>query len=387
MDIKRVIINSFLFTSYLAIAFVWLYQYPFQAALTWWIRIPGFLLFLALTFLVLKLGRRFFKKYFYVFVILVVLIGIIPNIIHFNMYEPETCGISRAEAAESFSSRIINLEYPYRPSDLRGVPTSGLPVQYLLQTPFYLLGEIGIYMILVNVLLAFFITRFYGKNIHAIFIVILLFAAPPVIFDTGLRSDLIANSALIVFLFLAIDKFRPFGKIGTALLFGTIIGLVALTRTYVAIPLAIMFIGELKKGKLIPLIVAGLVAFAVFALVMLTFYIWDPAAFAEYNPFQLQNRYLPAFVKITVIIIMVITAFLFRGRENKYILSFIFVGIAVLSSMVTAYIKRDVGFAGIFNTRIETVFDIHYFCLVIPFLLFSFIVGKRNKSVGINALK
>lgn len=380
MNNKRLIFNLSLLIIYILIGCLWLIKTPFQTYLTWWIRILTYVLFIFGIFFFLKWKRDFFEETFNLWVILVILIGIIPIVILLSIYTPFNTGISRAEGAVTFLDRLLNLEFPYHPSPLRSVPVSGLPIQYILQMPFYLIGEIGLYSIAILIILVFLIIRFYGRNIYSLFIIILLFASPAVFYDVGVRSDLVANSSLMVMFFLYVDRNNPFVKMNKAILTGTIIGLLLLTRLFIVIPLTILLFSELNKKKLPRLFISGLIGLLIAFSTMYLFYLWEPTTFIKYNPFQYQSRYVPIIIQVIIFVVASFVAFLFRrNRNNKYFVSFYFLLFTVLISCVMNYIVKDIKVEEIFSIYIGRIFDIYYFSLTIPFLLFSFRFEKRGE--------
>ncbi len=368
--------------AYLAINSLFIAKYGTRITAFWpWV-IPVFFLFVILFFLALKAFDKFISSRFDLFFFGLAVSGVVLYFILLLVVDPETLNINRYSAVTTFNSKLIASKFPYGPEPTQNGNISGLPFSHLLQLPFYLIGEIGLYQVLIISCFIVGLRLYYGRSLTGILAVGLLIGSPAVAYEVACRSDVFSNLALIVLYIFALDRFNPFTKTGPAVISGVIGGLLLSTRIVVLLPLAVYLVGRLRNGNR-PKIAMGVGASVITAAVLvIPFYLWDTAAFIEYNPITTQSSYLPLYARIIVSLSAIPIGFLFGKGRVKYpaIAYLLFLTVSLSLFFCLCQYGLNSAFFG-------NLFDITYFSMVLPFIFFGLKRFPTMSTVPVNEIR
>lgn len=276
---------------------------------------------------------------------------------------PENSRVARLPAISEWISHLLNGDFPY------GGPMnpSGFPILFLLAVPVYYLGNIGLLEVIGIFLFGIVIIYDEKNDVRAawykLFILMLL---PIVYYEVITRSELFFNMSLALALVVVTDKYLNEHEVGTKFfVFAIGFGLVLSTRLIVA-PLYAIFVIHKFKGSLAKGLVFSSTVILAFALTLLPFLIWNSSAFISDGPFRLQFAYLPKWGAVAALLASVILGF--ASREIKDVSSF--AGMTIFGTVALAFIWAlcQIGFKQVVS---RDGFDIGYFILSVPFLLFG----------------
>jgi hypothetical protein len=195
----------------------------------------------------------------------------------------ETVRVDRWELMSNFLHRLFQGDYPYLASSrLNPAPPAPFPWLFLVGIPAWLVGEIGWFPLASLALLVWTAP----KRVRP-FLVLALATSLPVWYEVIVRSNIVANAALVGAFLLS----EP-GRKGTGLIRNAILaGVVLCTRACFVAPVLVwagsVFIAR-REGKRIAIwsAIAVFVALLPFALLI---QIWGWPLFCEWNPLRIQG--------------------------------------------------------------------------------------------------
>ena len=159
---------------------------------------------------------------------------------------------------------------------------------------------------------------------------------------------------------------------------GILIGLIISTRNVFVIPFIIAFIYSLKNSKITfkQFALLGLLSLTTFLLTFLPF-VWNHFEdFKVMNPFIVQSTFLVPFQYTLLFICMsVIVGFLCKTTSDVYFYSGL-----VLFASITIYYCYYFALIGFHETFFESIADISYFILCIPFCMFYLLIETNHKE-------
>lgn len=180
-------------------------------------------------------------------------------------------------------------EYPYAAQTHLGGYGSPFPVWQLFHLPFYLLGNVGLSLIVAVIIFAYSVWLLSPTITTKV--LCLLFMAPAFWYEASVRSDLLANflicCSVINFIWV---KHVPFEK--SWAIIGLLCGLLLSTRLSTIIPLSMFLFQPFLALPARKRIYFLTIVFLAFAITCLPFIFWDSEMlfFFKYNPFILQTR-------------------------------------------------------------------------------------------------
>jgi hypothetical protein len=284
--------------------------------------------------------------------------------------DPYSVRVDRWSAVTFFLDGLFRGDYPYGIHTHVGITNfpSPFPVWYIINLPFYFLGDVGTGLIFFLGLTAFCIRYFFDSYKKSFLFLILLFISPAYWWEIIVRSDSLSN-ALLVFCFIAWFSKKEYtlsGRFGLAILFCS---LLASTRLSALLPLALFFF---KPWLNLPWKRKIIFPFALIAIIFLTFspfIFWDTTTwiFFSRNPFMSETSVGNIYVLLLMILLGCVLAYRWQGMEQFLDFTSLFIFLFILCSQVSLLLTH--GTNGTIFTDVR--YDISYFTLLFPYCLTS----------------
>lgn len=348
--------------------------------------IPAILYTLAILFFLFiyfnfskKIKEKYYKLALYG-VIFILVLSILFLLFKINRYNVD---VDRWSAVTFFIDGVLQHKYPY------GIHThvsatnfpSPFPIWYVVNFPFYLLGDVG-YGLLFFILLPVFLIVYYTKSYRGALLFLLLFVLSPAYWwEVVVRSDSLSN-AFLIFSFIY-WYFYSGKKLDKSLFLSIItIGLLASTRFSAWIPLALFFLVPFIKLKFKFKIYLLVGIILVLVITFLPFIFWDTQhwIFFKRNPFMSQTSIGNRYVLIIMMVLGLIFAFRWKNLKEFSFIASTFVFLFILTSQIIIIIKFGTQ-DGLFN---NSKLDISYFTLAFPYCIAYisnvFLNGKKEKQ-------
>jgi len=372
--------KTVLLTIYFGINSLFIYKYGLRQDY-----IPVFLLLLAFPALILTIYYSIFKSKLKPSQIKIIYIAIASIFFIFTLFlnfivDGNSLNVDRWSAMEISITSIFKNIYPYSAVDHLGGRSSNLPGLIVIGIPFYLMGNIGLLQSFSFLLFAYTIYKTINNAKAKLFGLLLLVLSVSFWWEIYVKSDLISNFIILVsFVILWYYKYKN-ETITKPWLIGSLSSLLFFTRLVAIIPLTLLlfkaFLKTNYKKKLI-FITSSIIAITLLLLLVLKD-CPDYEVFKENNPFSLQNRQLPFVLSLIFIIIPFYYAHKVTSLSNLIKFSVTFLFIPVITSFVLSLINY-----GLYDIIHNSAFDISYFNIVMPFLIFYIIVKFDEKQFTI----
>jgi len=273
---------------------------------------------------------------------------------------PEASRVGRLPALREWLDAFLAGRFPY------GTPAmpSGLPVLFLLALPFHLAGNLGWLEVITVAAFGVVLLRLDPRDGAGWRPLAVLFVMPPFWYEVFVRSELLFNMVLaLALILLAEARLRADRIDGRFILVAALFGLVLSTRIVVALPWAAYAAYRFRRDILRGAAFAGLVL-AAFALTLVPFFLWDPAAFLSRGPFAVQGRYLP--LPLAAAVLMTVT---FLGWRATSLRDVVFAVGIILLAVVAPPFAAATASSGFPDVLFADGFDIGYFILAVPWLV------------------
>ena len=195
----------------------------------------------------------------------------------------ETVRVDRWELMSNFLHRLFQGEYPYLASShLNPAPPAPFPWLFLVGIPAWWVGEIGWFPLASLVLLVWIAP----KRVRP-FLVIALATSLPVWYEVIVRSNIVANAALVGAFLLT----EPGRKSSGVVLNAILAGVVLCTRACFAAPVLVwagsVFVARREWKRLA--IWGGAALFVALLPFALLIWVWGWPLFREWNPLRIQG--------------------------------------------------------------------------------------------------
>lgn len=351
----------------LLINFLFAYKYLYRV--TNW-AIPIAIVLTSISFLFLYKKRYSFPKYKYLEIGLLSSFFIVSFIVWYNL-PVEKLNVDRWSVITSFWDAHFANIYPYFAKSNVGNPPGPMPFYFLLALPFYSIGELG-FLSLIGVLLFFFLLKYFKIEFQRrILILLFLLTAIFNLWEVTVRSNIFFNATLVLGSLIYMIQLKKI-NMKSIIISSLLIGLLLSTRNVFAIPYIICVLYLLKNNLLNfkQLIYLGVFSFLFFCLTFLPFVYkyWDE--FLEINPFIVQSTFLIPFeYTLFFIFLGFVSVFFTQKKEDVFLYSGIVLFLSILIYFIYHIIK--LGFSQAFH---DSVVDISYFILSVPFLLWYIVV-------------
>ena len=292
--------------------------------------------------------------------------------------DPAMVRVGRYPALTQWIERFLHGEFPYR-AEAR---PSGLPFLFLLEVPFYLLGEPGLLQVTTFLAFsAFLLRRSSGTDSPGWTTVFLLAISPAYLYEVTARSDLFSNMVLLLLYGLAMERtVTEETRISILFLLGAAGGFLMSTRI-VTWPIYFLILGLLYRRLRIRLGWLLLGNILGFVAVTLPFLLWEPAFFFSKGPLRIQASYLPLWAGIPIGILTLFWSSRVRSIEDLFSATALLLFLAVLLPFIQSAVR--------FGWSVDLLgdrFDISYFTLCLPFTLLSLDTAGRRASPAIRAI-
>ncbi len=296
------------------------------------------------------------------FISLLVLISVLAFLTIYIL--PENSRVARLPAISEWIDRFLRGEFPY------GGPMnpSGFPALFFFSIPFYYLGNIGILEVIGILLFGIAILKSRRQNMQIVWIqFLILLLLPTFYYEVITRSELFFNMSLALAVIIMSDVYlskRGIGVkfIGLAITFGLVLSTRLIVGSVYAVFVIYKFRRDLKNGLIFSAVVV-----ITFVLTLLPFLVWNAATFMSEGPFRMQFSYLPVWGIFVTVVATIICGFKSENLQEVIVFS----GIIIFGAVTIAFFWAvyQIGFIqAVFDDR----FDIGYFILSVPFLLFGF---------------
>ena len=285
--------------------------------------------------------------------------------------------VDRWSAMETSISALLNNQYPYSAADHLNGRSSNLPGLIIIGLPFYYIGNIGILQSFTFLLFAFTIY----KSIHNIkaklLALILLILSISYLWEVYVKSDLISNFIIILsFISLWYLKYQN-NKLEKGGLSAGIFSFLLFTRIVSIIPMTLLLFKPFNNSS--AKIKLNFVLISVSTMFILGFIVLyncpDMDFFRNNNPLTLQNRQLPLFISLILIIIPFFYSKKVVSLDSLIKYSLIFLSIPVFVSFAISNIRY-----GYYDAIINSTYDISYFNIILPFVIY-YIAIKYDKYI------
>ncbi|MFA6026006.1 MAG: hypothetical protein WC727_06145 [Ignavibacteriaceae bacterium] len=289
------------------------------------------------------------------------------------VFIPQSTRVGRFPAMLEWLSNFQQGIFPY---GTKANP-SGFPFLFFLASPFYLLGDAGYLEVFgLFLFLMLLLKSVKTKKEYWMKILLLLFL-PTTFYELAVRSELLANTVLVISLFfLAEQKLNENEKnisfIALALLFGFFLSTRLIAFLWLAMFLLFFFRNNFKNG-----IIFLAISLSVFLLSLLPFYLWNAEIFLSKGPFAVQTIYLPKWIYFTLPFFVLYIGWMIADFQELLFASGVLTFLLVSISFIVAIC--DVGMGEAFlNSR----FDISYYILSVPFFILALKEYKVDWFLG-----
>ena len=285
----------------------------------------------------------------------------------FYLIPKETLHVDRWSVITTFWDYYFENKYVYF--------AQSFDKNYPVPMPFYFVGELGLFSFLGILLFVILFNKFY-LNCNYIIPFVLISTSLFYVWEICSRSNLFLNGTLI--LFSIVFFFKNYNKsFYNTLVHGIIFGFLLSTRNVFIIPYIIAFIYAIRSEKIdikntFFIAIIALLAFVVTFVPFVWNHITD---FKKMNPFTIQsNGLMPLKYSLFFILTSFFIAFKCKSQDDVYFFS----GVLLFITIVF-YFLYTINGCGFYNTFFNSVADISYFILCIPFCMYHFLILKNNQ--------
>ena len=326
-----------------------------------------------------RFSKKTFKIAYWVLFVLISLV-IIVLLLKIDRYAVR---VDRWSAVTFFIDNLLQGKYPYSAHthvSNTNFP-SPFPIWYLLNSPFYFMGDVGIGLIFFLLLTVITIQYTFADYKKSFFFLLLLFLSPAYWWEVAVRSDGLSN-ALLIFSFILWFNKRSYSLSNNLLLAIISCGLIASTRLSAILPVAILLFKPYTELSWKSKILFPLGILAVALISFLPFIFWDTHnwIFFSRNPFMSQTSVGNPFLLILMVILGCIVSFKWKTLTQFFAVVSFFMFAFILGSQLVMMFSKGVNGTFFEDGR----YDISYFTLLLPYCL-AFITNSllsENKSIN-----
>ena len=285
-----------------------------------------------------------------------------------------TLNVDRWSAMEVGIEALLNGEYPYSVRDHLNGRTSNLPSLIFIGMPFYLMGDVGLLQSFSFLLFAYTAFKILDNYKDRLLCLLLLVISPSYLWEIYVKSDLMSN-LIIVLSFVALVQIRADReKKNHYLLLAFLSASLVLTRLIAVIPLSLLMFKKFYQytiTKRVFFLIASVLTATLFLYICLQ-NAGSLDHFRSNNPFELQNRQLPIWISFATILVPLFFSFKVTNTKSLIRSSAVFLLFPIVISFMMS-VERN----GLYRNVFESYFDISYFNIAMPFLLFSFVFNHE----------
>ena len=328
-----------------------------------------------------KISEKIFRIGYWVLLFLMILV-IIGMLLKINRYSVR---VDRWSAVSFFLDNFFQGIYPYSAHthvSNTNFP-SPFPFWYVINIPFYLLGDVGYGLIFFLLFTAILVKRFFLTYRKSFIFVLLICFAPAYWWEVAVRSDSLSNS-LLVFVFLLWFIKKKYTLSNNLWLSIIACGLIASTRLSAILPLALFYFKPFVKIQWKSKIYFILGVLVVVFLTFTPFIFWNTKnwIFFSRNPFMSQTSIGNSYLLPFMIILGSFMAFKWKSYSQFFNIVSLFLFIFILATQISLIFTR--GIQGSIFT--DSLYDISYFTLLLPYCMASitFEIHNQDKTLSHN---
>jgi len=304
-------------------------------------------------------------------------------LLHFFI-NPLSIQVDRWSAIHNFIYNLFNGVYPYSAHTHLGGYGSPFPIWQIFHIPFYLLGNVGLGMVFSVVLLSIFLKWFFGNYHQSFIFIILLIVSPAFWYEVAVRSDLIYNF-ILCFIAISIVYKNEYTIANQPLGLGLLCGLFLSTRLSIIIPFAILLLPNFFVAQFKHKIIFILSSIGIFIVTFLPFMFWNfkTLFFYKFNPFVLQTRQ-GSILEVFILIILIL--FFATHWKHNLKLCCSYISTTIITFVTVTFVHRMINdsFA---NNLFSSSYDITYFNMALPFIIYSLTPNKNSFKIKSSHLK
>lgn len=305
-------------------------------------------------------------------ILLLIISGIVFLLVSIDPYSVR---VDRWSAVTFFLDSLLQGNYPYAAHthvSSSNFP-SPFPIWYVINFPFYLLGDVG-YGLIAFIIATTILVWNLLKSYKGTFLFLLFFALSPAYWwEVLVRSDSLSN-AFLVFGMIVWFYTRGFTLKENFLTAVVICGIAAATRLSAVLPLALFFFKpytglDLKHKIFFPAVIL-LFVFIAFS----PFIFWEDGIFFQRNPFMSQTSVGSSYILLSMVILGIFMALRIDNLGKFFLLVQVFMFVFILASQIGLIVTRGIQ-GSIFA---DSTYDISYFSLLLPYA----VIGLSGFSSG-----
>ncbi|MFD2568764.1 hypothetical protein ACFSRZ_15420 [Pseudotenacibaculum haliotis] len=273
-------------------------------------------------------------------------------------------------------SHVLEGNYPYTTFlDAKGDTTSNLPALFYIGLPFYLLGDVGLLQPFVFLLLFVVVYKSNLTNYIKVLMISLLVFSPAFLWEVAAKSDLMSNMVLVSLFILWWKSKWKNDMFKKPVLLSFFIAFFLLTRLFVVIPFVILFFSSFFKIEMKKKLwfIVGLLFFLGLISLPVLITIPDLDTAIKFNPLNNQTGEAPWYLSILFLSLSVIFSYVHSSLNQFFKLFLLLTFFLVLSRFFINVIEE-----GWQQNMFGSLFDISYFGLIIPLVLFSIFTEEKN---------
>jgi len=290
----------------------------------------------------------------------------------------ESLNVDRWSVISSFIEECLKGNYPYYAKSHSGSVPGPMPFYFLLASPFYFIGELALFSYIGYAVITVLLVKRSDNMKHANFMLFYLLTSVYVLWELVVRSNIFTNAALILLAFIYLEDF-DFRYSWKFWLMAFLTGFMLSTRSVFILPYTIFFLSYLlnKKVKFSKLVQFLLLAVAGFSLTFLPLVTFFKEDFLKINPFIVESTFLiPMGYTVFFIVLALGLSFLVKSSEDRFFYSGLSLFLSILIYSIYHLVK--VGFQAAY---IDSLIDISYFILCVPFLIY-YLSGAKSVSAA-----
>ena len=321
-----------------------------------------------------KISEKIFRIGYWVLLLLMIFV-IIGMLLGIDRYSVR---VDRWSAVSFFLDNLFRGIYPYSAHthvSNTNFP-SPFPFWYIINIPFYLLGDVGYGLIFFLLLTAIIVKQFFLTYRKSFIFILLICFAPAYWWEVAVRSDSLSNS-LLVFVFLLWFIKKGYTLSNNLWLSMIVCGLIASTRLSAILPLALFyfkpFININWKSKIYFILGVLGIAFLTF----IPFIFWDTKnwIFFSRNPFMSQTSIGNSYLLPIMIILGCFLAFKWKNSSRFFNIVSLFIFVFIATTQISLILTHGIH-GSIFT---DSLYDISYFSLLLPYCL-AFITSDMHNQ-------
>jgi len=285
--------------------------------------------------------------------------------------DPLSVRVDRWSAVSYFLDALFQSKYPYAAHTHVSTTNfpSPFPIWYVINLPFYLLGDMGYGLIFFLFLYLYAIKMVFNSYKYVFMSILLLVLSPAYWWEVLVRSDSLSNGILVFAILLLIYK-KKFTIEKQFILMIVLCGIIACTRLSAVIPVVLFlfrpYIGlNLKMKILFPI---GIIVFMLLCFAPFIFWDTNTWVFFERNPFMSQTSVGNVYILIAMVALGIYVSFRWKNLIDFNYFTAIFIFIFISLSQLSLIFNNPESFS--FTT--DSNVDISYFTLSLPYLIVYF---------------